>query len=494
MTAAVALGDVLDEVDTVLGRYVAFPSPEARHAVALWAAHTHAVEWAESTPRLALLSPEKGSGKTRTLEVLERLARAPRHTTNASAAALYRLTSRQPPPTLLVDEADAIFGAKAGPHEDLRALLNAGHRRGATTLRVNAERKPPEVEEFPAYAAAALAGIGDLPDTILDRAVVVRLRRRGPHEQVTPFRQRDGRGLEPLRDRLAAAVLAERDRLDGAEPDLPDGVADRAADVWEPLVALADAAGGHWPAQARTACLSLLASGQRPDGGSLRLRLLADTRALLGTDDRYLVPSAELVDGLLGLEEAPWVDLRGKPLDVRKLARFLAAYDVRPAAERPRPAEPPARGYRLADLRDLWARYLPPPPGALPPKETVTAVTSVTSPGATGSPVTAVTDTATLVTDAAAPVPPVIAGPVTAVTAVTDTPGGALRLVGDDGLDYVERKEEGGTREGVGACPTPATPARPSDDVDAAIFELHQARLIDLSQPENRWAAVGYDR
>jgi len=434
--AVPALAAVLDEVDSVLGRYVAFPSTEARHAVALWSAHTHAVELAESTPRLALLSPEKGSGKTRTLEVLERLVRDPRHTTNASAAALYRLTSRQPPPTLLVDEADAIFGAKAGPHEDLRALLNAGHRRGAITLRVNAERKPPEVEEFPAYAAAALAGIGDLPDTILDRAVVVRLRRRAPHEEVTPFRQRDGRGLEPLHDRLARGVLAERDRLDGAEPDLPAGVADRAADVWEPLVALADAAGAHWPDRARTACLSLLASGQRPDGGSLRLRLLADTRALFVADDRHLVPSAELVDGLLGLEEAPWADLRDKPLDGRKLARFLAPYDVRPVAERPRPADSTARGYRLADLRDLWVRYLPPPPGTSPPKKTVTAVTSVTSPGATGSPVTAVTDTGMPVTDALPQELPLIAGPVTAVTAVTDTPGGALRLVEDDGLDY----------------------------------------------------------
>ncbi len=411
MTAGPAepLADVLAAVDAVLGRHVAFPSEHARHTVALWAAHTHALELAESTPRLALLSPEKGSGKTRTLEVLERLVRDPRHTTNASAAAVYRLTSRMPPPTLLVDEADAIFGPKAGPHEDLRALLNAGHRRGATTIRVNAERNM-EVEEFPAYAAAALAGIGDLPDTILDRAVVVRMRRRAPHEQVTPFRQRDGLALEPLRDRLAAAVVAERDRLDGAEPELPDGVADRAADVWEPLVALADAAGGSWPMWAREACLALLAAGQRPDGGSLRLRLLSDTRALLHTESRRLVPSAELLARLQALEEAPWADLRGEPLSARRLAQMLAPYDVRPTSERPTPAEAPARGYTLAELRDVWARYLP---GESPPGATVTSVTSVTGTAAEPS-------------------------AVTAVTAVTDSPGGEplLRPVADDGLDH----------------------------------------------------------
>ena len=66
-------GDLLHAIAAFLGKYVAFPSQEATDAVALWTAHTHALDAFESTPRLALLSPEKQSGKTRTLEVLELL-------------------------------------------------------------------------------------------------------------------------------------------------------------------------------------------------------------------------------------------------------------------------------------------------------------------------------------------------------------------------------------------------------------------------------------
>ncbi len=55
---------ILDDLDQLLARYIAFPSIEARHAAALWIAHCHAVDAFESTPRLALISPEKGSGKS----------------------------------------------------------------------------------------------------------------------------------------------------------------------------------------------------------------------------------------------------------------------------------------------------------------------------------------------------------------------------------------------------------------------------------------------
>lgn len=187
---------LLDDVEAFLARFVAFPSEAARIAVTLWVPHCHSLEAFESTPRLALLSPEKGSGKTRTLEVLDLLVPTPMHTVNMSAAALFRQVADKQP-TLLMDECDTYLGWRvAQKHEELRGLVNAGHRRGAVAYRVRKESL--KVDEFPAFAAAALAGIGDLPDTIIDRSIVVRMKRRALSEKIAPFRTaRPGQRARP---------------------------------------------------------------------------------------------------------------------------------------------------------------------------------------------------------------------------------------------------------------------------------------------------------
>ena len=142
----------------------------------------------------------------------------------------------------------------AEQNEDLRKLLNAGHQRGRPALRCVGPLQTPT--EFQTFAMVALAGIGKLPDTITDRAVNISMQRRASGESVSQFRsRRDGPVLAALRDRLAAWAKERIDELSKAEPDLP--VDDRAADTWEPLVAVADAAGGDWPKLARSACRAI---------------------------------------------------------------------------------------------------------------------------------------------------------------------------------------------------------------------------------------------
>lgn len=143
---------------------------------------------------------------------------------------------------------DTIFGSArvAENNEDLRGLLNAGFQRGKAALRCHGPSQKPTL--FATFAMTALAGIGGLPDTITDRAVNIRMRRRKTGETVQPFRERrDGPALKCVRDQLEAwladpSVLA---KLADAEPVMP--LEDRAADVWEPLIAIADLAGGEWP-------------------------------------------------------------------------------------------------------------------------------------------------------------------------------------------------------------------------------------------------------
>ena len=347
---AALLGDVHD----FIGRYVAFPSEAAAHAVTLWAAHCHAPDSFESTPRIALLSPEPGSGKTRALEVLELLTPRPMHALNASTAAIFRSIEKSRP-TLLIDECDAIFTkrGKDDSNEDLRAMLNAGHRKGAVIPRCTGLQH--DVTLFPVYAAVALAGLGDLPATLMSRSVVIRMRRRAPGETVEPFRARTAAaGGGPLRDRLAAWMAQVAPQLAGSYPDMPPGVTDRPADVWEPLIAVADAAGGDWPKLARAACTELAAAAESGEA-SLGVRLLGDLADVFGAADQ--LATAVIRERLTALDESPWGDLRGKPLDARGLARRLKAYGIK--SVNIREGDAIAKGYRAADLYDAWTRYVP---------------------------------------------------------------------------------------------------------------------------------------
>lgn len=361
---------MLDDVRRFLDRFVAFPSQAALDAVTLWAAHTHVVHEGDNSPRLALLSPEPGSGKTRTLEVLELLVPAAMNVLSASPAAVFRSIESERP-SLLMDEADAIFSRRGGDDgsEDLRALLNAGHRKGATIPRCVGPRH--DVVRFHVYAAVALAGLGDLPDTLMSRSVIVRMRRRAPGEHVEPFRRRlHGSAGEELAVRLAQWADLQGAAIGQAYPEMPDGITDRPADVWEPLLAIADAAGGHWPDTARAACIELSKVAASREA-SLGVKLLADLREVFGDTDA--LPTEAILDRLHKLDESPWADLRGKPLDARGLARRLRQYEVESVNVKTDGRV--LKGYRREHLWDTWTRYLAPTPG-----KSATSATSGTEP------------------------------------------------------------------------------------------------------------------
>jgi hypothetical protein len=360
---------VLRETMAFLADYIAYPSLHAQIAHTLWIAHTHLMEVWESTPRLAFLSPEPGSGKTRALEVTELLVPRPVASVNASPAYLFRrVSSKDGTPTLLFDEVDTVFGPKAKDNEEVRGMLNAGHRRGAMAGRCVIRGKTVETEELPAYCAVALAGLGNLPDTILSRSVIIRMRRRSAAEQVKPFRRRveEPEGNR-LRARLETWTASVRDQLIGVWPAMPAGIADRDADVWEPLLAIADAAGGPWPEMARVAAVTLVTQSKE-SSPSLGVRLLSDLRDVFG--DRKALPTTTILTALCNIEEAPWADLKGYALDARRLANYLKPYGVKSKAYRD--GEITVKGYRREDLHDPWLRYLP------SPSPSVTSVTTVT--------------------------------------------------------------------------------------------------------------------
>ncbi|MEV6527720.1 DUF3631 domain-containing protein [Longispora sp. NPDC051575] len=347
---------LLDALRAALVRYVVAPNPESADATVLWIAATHAqTAWAHA-PRLVIRAPERRCGKSRLLDVVEGTCHQPLITVNCSTAAVYRSIGSDTPPTLLIDEADTIFGVKAGDNEDLRGLLNAGHQRNRATIRWDNNTR--QVEHIPTFAMAALAGIGAMPDTIEDRAVIIRMRRRAPGEKVAPYRvRRDGPALRALGIELTKWLEQHLPALEAAEPLMP--LEDRAADTWEPLIAVADLAGGDWPDRARAAAVALTAAADDTAGASDRIRLLADCRTAFG--DLDALPTGLLLERLKADPEAPWVNYGSAGLTAMKLGDLLREYDIRSRNIRFAPPLGQAKGYQRADFTDAWNRYAPAP-------------------------------------------------------------------------------------------------------------------------------------
>lgn len=368
----------LDDVEAFVTRFVVYPSAHARTAHVLWIAHTHLMEAWESTPRIAFLSPEPGSGKSRALEVSELLVPRPVEAVNVTPAYLFRkVGAEEGRPTILYDEIDTVFGPRAKDNnEEIRGLLNAGHRRHGVAGRCVVRGKQVFTEEIPAYCAVALAGLGDLPDTILSRCVIVRMRRRAPSEIVEPYRRRVHFDAgDALRARLVDWSDSIQDQIGKPWPDMPPQVTDRDADVWEALIAIAEIAGGDWPERARAAAVALVAEskGTTP---SLGVRLLADLRKVFGDADHLSTDA--IIKALCGLDEAPWGDIRGRPIDARGIANRLGTYGIR--AKTLRIGDHTLRGYSRAELWDSWQRYLV---GATP-IGSATSATDATKQGEVG--------------------------------------------------------------------------------------------------------------
>ncbi|MGH3916358.1 MAG: DUF3631 domain-containing protein [Pseudonocardiaceae bacterium] len=359
--------EVLDSVAAFVGRYSVFPDEHCAPTLALWYAHTHAVDQFYVTPRLVIDSAEPESGKTRVLEVAQHFVAAPEMTISATHAALFRLVSMGPI-TILFDEVDTVFNPKnGGTHEDIRGLLNAGYKRSATIARCVGDAKNMTVQRFAVYAPAALVGIeGGMPATITTRAITIHMRRRRAEEHVEPFQERDvAHQAQPLRAELAAWVTSTGTRLGDIRPLMPEGITDRAAEIWEPLLAIADTAGDHWPTTVRNACRHfVLHPGARIT--SPGVQLLADLHTLFTQAGTGGMRTTEILTALHAMDEAPWAELDGRPFTARRLASELRRYGARPVTfETP---DGSAKGYvtypttgRQAQtgLADAWARYLP---------------------------------------------------------------------------------------------------------------------------------------
>jgi hypothetical protein len=333
-------------------------------AIALWVVHCHAFEAFYTTPYLMITSPLKQSGKTLLLEVLSLLTPKPWLMSRVTPAALVRRVERSKP-TLLLDEIDAVFKHVSEFSEALRGMLNSGYRRsGRWSLCEKRVGNWTDID-FSTFCPKAMAAINDLPDTIADRSIPIRIKRRQRCEVIQTFRIKAATSAAaPLKASLEAWAAAHMAHLTDASPIMPSMLRDRARDVWEPLIAIAEVIGGIYPALAREAAIDL-SGGAEASGSDSGLELLADLRDVFNELDpaTTAVSTQQLVDKLVTLIGRPWRDYRdGKGISASWFAQQMKAFGVLPGGpywmfEGTKRKQ--LRGYRRVSFEDAWNRHLP---------------------------------------------------------------------------------------------------------------------------------------
>jgi Protein of unknown function (DUF3631) len=352
---------IADDLRTLFRRFVA--AGEAEFCVlTLWTLHTHAFGAGHYTPYLAITSAEKQSGKTRVLEVLKSVVRDPQMTASISPAALARLVHEKRP-TLLLDELDALLQGDKEMSEALRGILNSGFQADGAFTRMVGVGTAMTAADFSTFCPKAMAGIGNLPDTVADRSITIRLE-RSPRGACEKFRPR-GMGvknkqfrteLEAIKSRAGAWAAEHKKKLADAEPECPPEFSDRQQDIAEPLLAIADLVGGEWPTLARSALGTLFASKAAEDP-SVRVRLLRDIREVFDAEQADKMASDDLVRKLGEIETSPWGEWRlGKAMTARALAKELTPFGIAPRTIRL--DDGTKKGYLREALLPVWNLYV----------------------------------------------------------------------------------------------------------------------------------------
>jgi putative DNA primase/helicase len=343
----VNLGNLLDRLTEVARMYLVLPKGAAE-AIALWVLHSYAHDCFEISPILGITSPSPECGKSTCLTLLGALVPRPCPASNITMAALFRTVEKWQP-TLLIDEADTFLKDS----DELRGVLNSGHQR-ANAFVVRTVGDDHEPKHFRTWAPKAVALIGKLPSTLASRAIHIELRRKTAAESVERLRPDRLDHLQPLRRQAVRWAADNHLRLLPADPEMPSELSGRAADNWRPLIAIADLAGGDWPAHARRISIELGSSRSEQTAG---ITLLGDIQRIFADRQTDRVSSAELAETLSKMEDRPWPEWHhGKPITPRQIAKLLEPFGVSPGTIRTTAGT--AKGYKLDDFNDAFVRYV----------------------------------------------------------------------------------------------------------------------------------------
>lgn len=356
--------------------------------LAVWILHTYAWRLRDVAAYIGVESPEKRCGKSTLLTILSEFVYRPVVASNISSPAFYRMI-KEKQPTLVIDEGDTVLHR----NRELKGILNAGYtRKTAYVIRMTPKLRGQqsagrnggsaaepgaaegaeaesagsglELGTFSSWCPKAIATIKHLPDTLADRCIIVQMHRKTSQEKCERLRHLDGK---ELRSKCARFVADHAEAIAKAQPEIPEDLNDRAADIWEPLLVMADLAGGEWPAKARKAALALTAGaqGESPIGALLLDILIMFTRQACAPGNEWMraqggvrIFSRDMVASLNADVDRPWMVLRkGKEVTERWLSQQLAPYGIRPRTVWI--GETSAKGYMEEDFMEAFRRYMP---------------------------------------------------------------------------------------------------------------------------------------
>lgn len=343
---------LLTDIAAAIGRFV-IADKETIDAAALWSVFTWLLDEVQVAPIANITAPEKRCGKTILLSVLGKLAYRPMQVADIATAALFRSIELWSP-ALLIDEVDAFLN----DNEEARGIINAGFTRdSAFVIRCVGDDHIPT--KFNVWGAKALCGIGKIADTLADRSIPLRLRRKKPGESAERLRHSDPALWESLRQRIARWAEDNAAAVAAARPAIIEGLNDRANDCWEPLLAITDAAGGAWPHRARHAATVL--HGLEEETPTIGAELLADIRDVFDRLGGEAIFGETLLGELIREEDKPWATWnRGTAMRRNQLAKKLGEYGITSGTVRVGAAT--KKGFRREQFLEAWERYAAPLP------------------------------------------------------------------------------------------------------------------------------------
>jgi hypothetical protein len=353
---------ILTRTHKALTTYVSFPDAESADAWTLLITATHAQDIWDHATRGLIESVTRECGKSTLLEVTGELSHNPLHTVNISAPALARSIDVHNPFTILFDEIDRIYANqyRSESCEILTGVLNNGFGRQFPYIRWDMAEKARV--EFSCYSMAIMAcmGLDILPDTVTSRSIIIRMFRAKPGDYTKYRSRRDSPALNRLRDEIHEWVIYNLGQLIDTYNSEPNtGLDGRQADKWEPLIAIADVAGGEWPKRARKAASYLESRKILSESVPIGIQLLTDMRELFTISHAPFISSMDMTTKLVKMQDSPWADLKLSP---HKVSEYLKSYGLTPG----RNSTGSLRGYRLDDALPVFTRYL-----AIPPSESV---------------------------------------------------------------------------------------------------------------------------
>lgn len=340
------LSILLSEITSTIQRFI-FCSIETAHAATLWIAMTWVIDIVRVAPLAVITAPEKRCGKSQLLAIFGKLVKKPISVSNITPAALFRTIDAKKP-TLLIDEADTFMLN----NDELRGVINSGHTRdSAYTIRLVGTEHTPTI--FNVWGAKAIAGIGNLSDTIMDRAIRLELRRKLVHENVEKIRDAEADLFITLKSKLVRFAQDYFEHISKSKPIFPDELNDRAQDNWEPLFAIADLAGVEWGVFARSAAIKLSNIMQEE---SVSMELLTDIQQIIiKYKDR--ITTEDLLSELCSDKEKRWSTYeRGLPINARQLSKLLKLFKI--YSNTIRIGQTTKKGYTKDQFSDVFNRYL----------------------------------------------------------------------------------------------------------------------------------------